>query len=153
MIFPSKVDRWLAAWILLAGVGAPAAAVVQLARGGRWVELALALAIVAGAALFVRAIAWPIAYELREADLEIRFGWVKVRVPYARILDVQPSRNPISSPAWSLDRLRIGYRKANGRQTFVLISPVDKERFLSELKGRLPPPAPTVGSKSTCPVP
>jgi hypothetical protein len=41
-------------------------------------------------------------------------------------------RGALSSPALSLDRLRVEY----GRSQWLMISPADKERFLRELNAR-----------------
>lgn len=57
------------------------------------------------------------------------------RVPLREIRLVRSTRNPLSSPALSLDRLRIEY----GRRA-IMISPDDKARFLEELQKRMPRP-------------
>ena len=46
-------------------------------------------------------------------------------------LTVHPTRNPAGSPALSLDRLRVQY--GQGFFKGVMISPVDRNRFLDEL--------------------
>ena len=57
---------------------------------------------------------------------------MRSHIPLASIDEVEPVRNPLGAPAWSLDRLRVDYRK-NGQRTFVLISPDDKLAFMQEL--------------------
>lgn len=49
------------------------------------------------------------------------------------ITQIEPTHNPLSSPALSLDRLKISYIK-NGRIAKVMISPKDKEGFLNTLR-------------------
>lgn len=49
------------------------------------------------------------------------------------IIQIEPTHNPLSSPALSLDRLKISYMK-NGRIAKVMISPKDKEGFLNTLR-------------------
>ncbi|HCA5285696.1 TPA: PH domain-containing protein [Acinetobacter nosocomialis] len=49
------------------------------------------------------------------------------------IIQIEPTYNPLSSPALSLDRLKISYMK-NGRIAKVMISPKDKEGFLNTLR-------------------
>ncbi|WP_151749407.1 PH domain-containing protein [Acinetobacter seifertii] len=49
------------------------------------------------------------------------------------IIQIEPTHNPLSSPALSLDRLKISYMK-NGRVAKVMISPKDKEVFLNNLR-------------------
>jgi hypothetical protein len=48
------------------------------------------------------------------------------------IRTVTPTRNPLSSPALSLDRLRIDY----GRGRRIMVSPRDPGAFLRELRRR-----------------
>ncbi|MBI0424733.1 PH domain-containing protein [Acinetobacter sp. ACIN00229] len=52
------------------------------------------------------------------------------------ITQIEPTHNPLSSPALSLDRLKIYYMK-NGEITSVMISPKDKERFFQAINKRL----------------
>lgn len=49
------------------------------------------------------------------------------------ITQIEPTHNPLSSPALSLDRFKISYMK-NGRIAKVMISPKDKEGFLNTLR-------------------
>jgi hypothetical protein len=62
-----------------------------------------------------------------------RCGPFRYRVPLAEIDSVRPSRNPLSSPACSLDRLFI---KWNDERRRILISPSRKTDFLRELDRR-----------------
>ena len=50
----------------------------------------------------------------------------KWKIPVADIVGVTPSRNPLSSPALSMDRLNISY----GKRKFILVSPEDKAGFI-----------------------
>lgn len=52
------------------------------------------------------------------------------------ITQIETTHNPLSSPALSLDRLKIYYMK-NGEVTSVMISPKDKETFLQAINKRL----------------
>ena len=72
---------------------------------------------------------FPFYYELEDENLLIRFGCVRSRIPYHSIKKVTPTRNPISSPALSLDRLYVD----TGNVLSVNISPADKSRFLKYL--------------------
>lgn len=58
-----------------------------------------------------------------------------VAAAFSAILRVHPSRNPLSSPAWSLDRIAIHYRE-NNRRGYALISPVRREEFMTLLGQR-----------------
>lgn len=52
------------------------------------------------------------------------------------ITQIEPTHNPLSSPALSLDRLKIYYMK-NGEVASVMISPKDKEGFFQAINKRL----------------
>jgi len=58
------------------------------------------------------------------------FAWV---IPLREITRIEPTRNPASSPAFSLDRLSIYYGLGNR----LMISPTDKENFLATLRKRM----------------
>jgi hypothetical protein len=70
------------------------------------------------------------SYTLEEKELLIRCGPLRYRVPLAEIDSVTPSRNPLSSPAGSLDRIQV--RWSSGERS-LLISPEPRAAFLEEL--------------------
>ena len=72
-------------------------------------------------------------YTLDDDELLVQSGPFTWHVPLREIRGVRPTHNPLSSPALSLDRLRIEY----GRRA-IMISPKDKARFLEELQRRMP---------------
>ena len=69
-------------------------------------------------------------YTLEATYLLAQSGPFKWVVPLADIKSITPSNNPLSSPALSLDRLRIDY----GKGRMLLISPRDKEQFLQDVE-------------------
>ena len=75
------------------------------------------------------------SYSLDPNNLTIRLGPFSKAIPIADITEAYPSRNPLSSPAWSLDRVRI---RLASHWFGALISPVRKHEFLAEL-ARLAP--------------
>lgn len=133
--YPTKVDGWIAA-LVFGGMLVVLAALASIffdptaplsARTG------LILAAVFYAALIL-GLAWPVSYELSSEALTVSSGWfVRMRVPLSSLLAVAPSRNPLSAPAWSLDRLRIDYVRPSGRKSFLLVSPKERTAFLEEL--------------------
>ena len=68
-------------------------------------------------------------YRISETNLIIHAGLYKINIPIKSIKSVVSSKNVMASPAFSLDRLEITYKK-NKR---ILISPKDKNRFLSDI--------------------
>jgi hypothetical protein len=73
------------------------------------------------------------SYLLTDEALSIRCGPFRHRVLVNAIQEVTPSRNPVASPACSLDRLHIKYR---GSRDGILVSPADKRSFLQDLASR-----------------
>ena len=74
---------------------------------------------------------FPLRYGLDDTHLIVRHGVCRQRIPLVEISTVYPTRNPLSSPALSLDRLHVQF----GRGFFksVMISPADRDRFLDDL--------------------
>jgi len=132
MVHPTKKDAWLlvlvtAIVLFLAGQG-----IYRLAVEERtW--LAVMFFCIAG---FLALVFYSFAeYEVIEAHLVIRSHLYRFRfgsIPLGDIQQVFPTRNPLSAPAWSLDRLQIDYLK-NGKQRFGLVSPTDREAFYRDL--------------------
>jgi hypothetical protein len=132
MTFPSKRDWWLVALVAvagLAGISAMAAAAISKPDeiGYWWLIFVVA---VYG---FVAWIFFSTKYEITASDLVVRSGPFRWNVPLGGIDEVYPTKNPLSSPALSLDRLMIRYRKRSGRRTAIMISPVDKTEFVRQL--------------------
>lgn len=65
-------------------------------------------------------------YVLDDRNLIIRSGPYKKVIPLSDIRSVEKTRNPLSAPALSLDRLEIKY----GKYGFALISPEDRDAFI-----------------------
>jgi len=134
MIYPTKKDFWIVLVVFMGGLVILIQAVSLIVVKGfshseTW--------IICGAATLyfgiLLLIAYPVFYEITVSTLEIRSGLLlHYRIPLASIVRVSPTRNPLSSPAWSLDRLRIDYTK-DGRKRAIMISPVDKKNFLRQL--------------------
>jgi Bacterial PH domain len=73
-------------------------------------------------------------YEIGEEYLKIVSGPIRSKVAINKISRIRRSRNPLSSPALSTDRLKIEY----GKWDFVLISPKNEERFCELLLKKNP---------------
>lgn len=123
MRFRTKFDLWIVLVLTVIPVGAALAVAFS---DEPWVLLVI-LPIWALVGLVVL----PCDYTLEDDKLVIRSGVIKWRVPYDQIKRVYPTRSPLSSPAWSLDRIAIDYGK-----TWVMISPKEKVEFLKELMAR-----------------
>ena len=72
-----------------------------------------------------------VEYRLDGDELTIRCGILfKRTLSIQSIRSIRPTRNPLSAPAASLDRLEITFNKYDT----ILVSPKDKEAFIRELR-------------------
>lgn len=127
--FPSKVDRWLLI-VLLASLVIDLGAIVLVIMTvpEPLIMTLVVLALVLTAAL----IAWIIAstyYVVERDTLKIVSGPLRFRIRLDEINSVKATRNPLSSPALSLDRLMINY----GNNRRAMVSPADKRGFLKAI--------------------
>jgi hypothetical protein len=84
--------------------------------------------------LFIGWIWFGTGYEILENELKIRCGPFRQRIPLQEINEIKRTRSPLSSPACSLDRMEIKYRKSKR----VMISPADKENFIKTIIEKSP---------------
>lgn len=131
-VFASKVDLWLRV-VTWAGAFVPIGALITLAMRGQRGALWLIPVLLIPGALSLW-ILWSTDYTFTGTDLHIRSGPFRWRVPVHSVRAVSPTRNPLSSPALSLDRLRIEY----GYSQTIMVSPTDKTGFLDALQARSP---------------
>jgi membrane protein YdbS with pleckstrin-like domain len=133
--FRSKVDTWLVLVVVAALVVLAAALVSMVVAGGSFAAIALFLGVMTAVTLFIGLIFTRTWYEIDSRELRIVSGPFRWTIPRESIRSVEESRNPLSSPALSLDRLRIRY----GEKRWILVSPEDKKGFrraLGEASGR-----------------
>ncbi len=128
--FRSKVDWWLGLLLVLLPVLLVVNAYAVLQGGVREDVVAMVFALALTAAIYGLLLV-PVRYGVAPDELIVRFGVVRQRIALSDITEVHPSRNPLSSPAFSLDRLAIRTGRGALRQT--LISPADRETFLVTL--------------------
>ena len=126
-VYPSKIDAWLVV-VLGAAVAFPLVLGAHLA----FVSKAAALGCLASSAfvLVVLAVAVvPCRYTLEDEHLLVQAGLLRWTVPYKDVTAVEPTMNPLSSPALSLERVRIDYA---GRS--LMVSPVRRAEFIEVLR-------------------
>lgn len=128
-VFKSKIDGWIRL-CLIATIVVQFVAMIAVATAGEG-PLATTLVILAclGAVLFIAAILVGTAYTVGNGQLVIRSGPVRWKIPLDSIRTVEATRNPLSSPALSLDRLRINY----GKNRRIMVSPADRSGFLKAI--------------------
>jgi len=133
-VFKSKVDGWIRIVLILAVVIELTALTAAAIEAGEPLAVLLFLAAgLLGAALFVSVLVGT-HYTVDRDTLKIVSGPFRWRVPLADLLSLQQTRNPVSSPALSLDRLRIRYgRNRFGQPRQIMVSPEDQKRFLKAI--------------------
>ena len=120
--YPSKISYGLLLFVLAVLIGST----VPIILHGNWVGVLINLAVL----LFVLYVFFSIYYIIEGNSLLIRvgvlFNW---KIEISTIQSIAESNSWISSPAVSLDRLKIKYKKHSN----VLISPKDKSGFIAQL--------------------
>ncbi|MBT9392728.1 PH domain-containing protein [Hymenobacter sp. NST-14] len=127
-IFPSKVSWWLFGPIIAFLLGQGIYAAVKQV----WPQVLTSLTVLG---IFY----WLLRYTYYEVqpdqqNLRIVSGPMVWQVPVTTITSITTTHNPLSSPALSLDRLRVRY----GTSDAVLISPADKAGLLAALRALNP---------------
>jgi hypothetical protein len=129
--FVSKRDGWLVAMLWGASL-VDFAMALWLWLGFEAAPAFVAPLLVAAGAFQLHAL-YGTHYTLDADVLVIRASFFRWRVPVAQIDAIEPTRNPLSSPACSLDRLLLSYGKKH-----IMISPLDQAGFLRALAQRAP---------------
>ncbi len=139
--FTSRVDSWLLAIGPLAGLVATACvatAVVPLVLNSGAMPDKTTLALLAMVVALTLALPlWLLLdtnYTVTADTLQIRSGPFRWRIALSDVREVSPSRSWVSSPALSLDRVRIRY----GAGRSILVSPREKQRFIDSLRQHCP---------------
>lgn len=133
--FPSKIDPSILKAFAGAALICVAASGTLLAAGPRGGIALVALMLLAGVILP----AWVLlgtGYHFEGRTLVVRGGPFRWRIPVQEVYAVRPTRGALSSPALSLDRLRIEY----GEDRALQISPRDVAAFMQEMQARGGPP-------------
>ena len=131
--FHSKIDRWLFLVLLLSlVVDVAAIGFVILVIDEPLVLTFVVVALLGTAALVGSILIWTY-YTVDREYLRIVSGPVRFKVRLDDIRSVKATRNPLSSPALSLDRLMIRY----GKNRKVMVSPADRRGFLRAIGRQL----------------
>ena len=128
-VYKSKVDTWLG--VILGGVPFASAfaawQLVQTPIPGRWM---VAVPILLLGVCLPLSLLFFTTYRITDISLRIRSGLFAWEIPIQAISKVESTNDPFSSPALSLDRIRIEY----GHAKSVLVSPANKDDFLRDLR-------------------
>ncbi len=138
-VYRSKVDLWL----VIVAVAAPIVLLDFILDGVNTADIFAELMAVAIVVAVLGIFAWlyfSTRYTITGDFLMVKAGPFSWIIPIEDISSIEPTRNPASSPALSLDRLLIRY----GKSAELIISPKDKEAFMTELRKHLKPSSATV---------
>ncbi|NCF24124.1 MAG: hypothetical protein GWP60_06265 [Gammaproteobacteria bacterium] len=126
--FKSKIDRWLLLLlvaIMVFEVVVMGIAASQLTNPREATVLILASLVIVA---LIGSMLVSTHYTVFGNTLRIACGPFRWKVPIDAIDSVEATRSPLSSPALSLDRLRIHYGKRR-----IMVSPSDKAGFLKAI--------------------
>jgi len=125
-VFRSKVDLWfrvVIGFVIATELGVIVGAAISVRDPLTTTGIILgSLAVVA----LLLSVLLNTSYTVDRGVLKARSGPLCWKVPLDQIQSVEMTRSALSSPALSLDRLRIRY----GKGRFILVSPADKSGFL-----------------------
>lgn len=131
MRFESRRDRWLVLLLRVIPV------VVLAMVGGAWFvshhdlrgPIAGAVIVIVVELVFFESILRSTYYVVQGQTLTIRSSFITWRVPVREIRSITPTRSAVSSPALSLDRLRIEYG-----ERWIMVSPDRRVEFIEALR-------------------
>lgn len=129
MVFESKVDNWLLSILGLGIALSLSAAAVLLFLLPTVPNVFLAVVILASGVVLPFWLLMSTKYTVTQNELRVRSGPFKWVIERSEISSITETRNPLSNPALSLDRLLICY----GNDKKLMISPEDKQGFLKAL--------------------
>jgi hypothetical protein len=127
--FKSKVDRWILVLILLAIIGQVIAITAAVNEAGEPAMITSLILVMIGVVALMVWLLLGTHYTVDRGTIRIVSGPFRWKVPIDEITSVRATRNPLSSPALSLDRLSIRY----GKRRRIMISPADKAGFLKAI--------------------
>jgi hypothetical protein len=134
--FPSKRDWWIVGLIWMGVLISVIGGILPLVlAGASRSELVLVLGLLLGMDSLMLWVLYGTGYRVAQDRLLIRCGPFAFHVPLKSINSITPTRSPWSSPACSLDRLKIVY--GSSKQS-LMVSPADKPGFLSAIVKQCP---------------
>jgi purine-cytosine permease-like protein len=131
--FKSKIDRWILVLLVIVIV------VQVVAVGGAALQAGDPLVMTGSIFLMIAIVGlmlWLLVgthYTVDRGELKIVSGPFRWKVSLDQIGSVEATRSLFSSPALSLDRIRIRY----GKRRSIMISPADKAGFLKAIGHKL----------------
>lgn len=122
MVFKSKVDIWMGAIFICV----PALMIYGAITEPDIVIIVVTIALIA----LLATLFFGTKYVIQGDELIVHGGITKTKIHIAQIHSLRPSKNPLSAPAMSIDRIEITY---DPDMQVTLVSPKDKELFVKGL--------------------
>ena len=134
MRLKGKVAAWFYGIIVLVAVVEVPLLIVSV-----WIEpnlfgAAISLLVLIGVESLCLSIVTRNYVEFQAEGLLIVFGFMKKSIPYDEIIRISATKEPWSSLAASIDRIKIRTKSKSD----IMIAVVDKKRFFSEMQNRKP---------------
>ena len=127
--FTSKIDTWLLLILVLTIVVSIVGGLLLIRLQGGLVGYGSGIFLVAVCAVLPIWLLVDTNYTVSSESLVIRSGPRVWTIPLSSISSIEPTRDSWSSPALSLDRLKIHYGNGNT----IMVSPKDKKGFIAAI--------------------
>lgn len=127
--FRSKIDRWLLVLLIAIMVFEMTVMVIAAMQSDDARDATVLILAGLGVCALIGWLVLNTHYVVEKDLLRIIAGPFRWKIRLEEIHAVEATRNPLSSPALSLDRLKVHY--GNGRR--IMVSPADKAGFLKAI--------------------
>lgn len=122
MVFKSKVDIWMAIIFIFVPISMIYGVITE--------PSAVLLLVTAFIIVLLCILFFGTKYVIEKEELIVYGGIYKKRIPIKQIRSLRPSKNPLSAPAMSIDRIEITF---DPHIQVILISPKERELFVKKL--------------------
>ncbi|MGE7984457.1 PH domain-containing protein [Solibacillus sp. NPDC093137] len=122
MVFKSKVDIWMAIIFILVPISMIYGVITE--------PSAVLLLVTAFVIVLLCILFFGTKYVIEKDELIVYAGIYKKRIPIQQIRSLRPSKNPLSAPAMSIDRIEITF---DPHIQVILVSPKERELFVNKL--------------------
>ena len=122
LVFKSKIDLWVGAIFALI----PIIMICTVIEEPDIVAIVITVLLIGMLAMLF----FGTKYVIDDDELIIYGGIYKKKIAINQITSIRPTKNPLSAPAMSLDRIEIAF---NPHMQIALVSPKDKETFVKKL--------------------
>ncbi|MER2121260.1 MAG: PH domain-containing protein [Solibacillus sp.] len=122
MVFKSKVDIWMAIIFIFVPISMIYGVITE--------PSAVLLLVTAFIIVLLCILFFGTKYVIEKEELIVYGGIYKKRIPIKQIRSLRPTKNPLSAPAMSIDRIEITF---DPHIQVILVSPKERELFVKKL--------------------